>query len=282
MWQGWESQATGDVDRPIAPSPIVRYRKAHLKVAEILFDGTCANIVDADVVRHNLRAAPVRGSHCVKCYTLWLNLQDDPKHLFAKMSHTTRYEIRRAQREGLRYEFTSAPTMTDAERFFDFYDSFARSKNLKPSIIRRRVLGFLSQGVLDLSRVSSPDGRGLVWHAYVRNGQYACLLYSASLFRCENNNMATYIGRANRLHHWSDMLRFRDEGFAIYDLGGWYPGTEDQALLRINRFKESFGGKLVVRYNCDRGVTWKGSLGLWLARTMRIHKPRVDLITAFK
>jgi hypothetical protein len=85
--------------------------------------------------------------------------------------------------------------------------------------------------------------------------------------------MAAYFGRANRLHHWSDILRFRDERFAIYDFGGWYPGTHDQALLRVNLFKESFGGELVTQYNCDQGVTWKGNLGLWLARVIRVQNP---------
>src|SRR5207248_2253065 len=200
------------------------------------------------------------GSQCAKCYTLWLNLQDHAKYLLGNMSRATRSQIRRAQREGLCYEFASAPTRSWAEQFFEFYDLFARSKNLKPSVDRRRVLGFIIKGALDLSRVSSRDGRVLVWHAHLRSGRYACLLYSASLFRREAKSMAAYFGRANRLLHWSDMLRFRDEGFATYDFGGWYPGTQNQALLRVNRFKESFGGELVVQYNCDQGATWKGAL----------------------
>ena len=79
--------------------------------------------------------------------------------------------------------------------------------------------------------------------------------------------MAAYIGRANRLHHWLDVLRFRDEGFAIYDFGGWYAGRENEELLRINCFKESFGGKVVFHYKCDQGLSWKGSLALWLRRS---------------
>lgn len=215
MQETCQQPVTGGVDRRIAPSPMARYRKAHLRVAEILFDGQCGNIANTDVVRHNFGATAVRGYRCTKCYTLFLSLQDHPKHLFANMSHTTRNEIRRAQTDGFRYEFTSIPTTSEAERFFDFYDSFARSENLKPVVARRRVLGFLSQGVLDLSRVCFPDGRDLVWHAYLRSGQYASLLYSASLFRRETSSMAACIGRANRFLHWSDILRFRDEGFAI-------------------------------------------------------------------
>jgi hypothetical protein len=251
---------------PDPASPVVTYRKAQLRVAEVFFDGTGAESVD--IVRYKFRATPVCGSQYAEFYTLWLNLEGKPDFLLAQMSRVTRSQIRRAQREDLCYESASTPTRSWAEQFFEFYDSFAESKNLKSSIDRRRVLGLLSQGALDLSRISSPDGRVLVWHANLRSGKYACCLYSASLFRREVKSMAAYIGRANRLHHWCDMLRFRDEGFAIYDFGGWYPGKQNEALLRVNRFKKSFGGELILQYNCDQGITWKGVLALWLRGRM--------------
>jgi hypothetical protein len=251
---------------------VVTYRKAHLKVAEVFFDGANAfkmrRLLGAeDIVRHRFRARPIAGCQSVESYTLWLNLEDDPKYLLAKMSRATRSQIGRARKEGVRYEFTSTPTSTWAEQFLDFYELFAKSRNLK-SVDRRRLFAILSQNALDLSRVSSPDGRVLVWHANVRSGRYACCLYSASLFRAEAKSMAAYIGRANRLHHWLDVLRFRDEGFSIYDFGGWYAGRENEQLLRINRFKESFGGELVLHYNCDQALSWKGALAMWLRRSV--------------
>ena len=60
------------------------------------------------------------------------------------------------------------------------------------------------------------------------------------------------------------MLRFRDEGFSIYDLGGWYQGKDSQDQLRINCFKERFGGELVLQYNCDEPITRKGEFALWM------------------
>jgi hypothetical protein len=127
---------------PDRPSQVVTYRKAHLTVAEVLFDETFANAVDVDLVRYRFRGKPVPDSQSVKCYTLWLNLENSPKCLLANMSRTTRSQIRRAQREGFRYEFSSTPTRNWTEQFFDFYDSFARSKNLKPSVDRHRLGGF--------------------------------------------------------------------------------------------------------------------------------------------
>jgi hypothetical protein len=252
---------------PDRPSPVVTYRKAHLKVAESFFQGADAfnarGDAGVDVVRHRSCSRPVAACQSAESYTLWVNLKENPKYLLARMSRTTRSQIRRAEREDLRYEFNSRPTSTWTEQFFDFYEIFANSKKLH-SVDRRKVLAMISQSALDLSRMSTRDGRVLVWHAHLRCGAYACCLYSASLFRGESKSMAGYIGRANRLHHWYDMLRFRDEGFSVYDLGGWYPGKDNEALLRVNRFKKGFGAGLVLNYNCDQGLSWKGVIALWL------------------
>jgi hypothetical protein len=66
------------------------------------------------------------------------------------------------------------------------------------------------------------------------------------------------------------MLRFRDEGLTIYDFGGWYPGKEDIELLRINRFKEGFGGRLACEYNGDLALTWRGDMALRLRPVARV------------
>ncbi len=50
--------------------------------------------------------------------------------------------------------------------------------------------------------------------------------------------MRNAIGRGNRMLHWKDILAFKAEGKNVYDFGGWYAGQEDEALLRINQFKE--------------------------------------------
>jgi lipid II:glycine glycyltransferase (peptidoglycan interpeptide bridge formation enzyme) len=250
---------------------MITYRRASVTVAETFFDEEVA-ASSADIVRHRLAARPVPGSYqCAQSYTLWLNLKTELSSLLSKMSRATRSQIRRGQREGLCYDFNSTPSGSRTEQFFEFFDCFAKSRNL-PSVNRSRLLALRNENALDLSCMSCPDGRVLVWHAHLRTSNHACCLYSASLFRSKARHVAAYIGRANRLHHWSDMLRFRNEGLAIYDFGGWYAGDENKGLLRINRFKESFGGELVLRYDCDQAVTWKGALALALRAATRKRK----------
>src|SRR3954471_1411063 len=103
-----ETELPHDSQAPL--NRMVTYRKTHLRVAEVLFDGRCASTADVDVVRYKFRPTPVHGYECAKSYTLWLNLQDNPNHLLANMRRSTRSQIRRALGEGFSYEFTSTPT----------------------------------------------------------------------------------------------------------------------------------------------------------------------------
>jgi hypothetical protein len=189
-------------------------------------------------------------------------LQAEPTLLLGRMNRTTRYEIRRAEREGLRYEFASIPDQDWKGQFLQFLCSFEKSRGLKTAD-RAWISALFDQELLDLSRICSPTtGRPLVWHAHIRAGNTVRLTHSASLFRTQCRKEFAYFGRANRVHHWRDMLRFREEGVAIYDFGGWYSGTEDRGLLGINRFKGAFGGRIDREYNADLALTWKGDMAL--------------------
>ena len=58
------------------------------------------------------------------------------------------------------------------------------------------------------------------------------------------------------------MVRFKSAGISTYDFGGWYEGTTDHERLRINKFKEQFGGEIVKNYICEQALTLKGALFL--------------------
>jgi hypothetical protein len=87
-------------------------------------------------------------------------------------------------------------------------------------------------------------GDDMLWHERVSSSsllpvehERARLTHSASLFRIEADSAErNRIGRVNRLLHWDDMVRFQELGMRTYDLGGWYTGSRNEALLRINAF----------------------------------------------
>ena len=103
-------------------------------------------------------------------------------------------------------------------------------------------------------------GNPLVWHSYFVYGNRCRPIYSASHYRYTNDTqMRSLIGRANRWLHWQDMLKFKEIELCNYDWGGWHTGN-DSVLLKINKFKESFGGVQTTVYDARYGITLLGRL----------------------
>jgi hypothetical protein len=239
---------------------MVLYQKSHLRLAEFFYDEREAE-TRVDIVRYRFRTRPAEGCTSSDFHTLVCDLSLDPDALLGRMNEQTRHQIRRAARDGFRCEAYPRPDEWWVEQFVAAYDGFARAKGLPPAN-RERLLGLRAHGALDLSRMVSAEGRVLVWHAHIRTAGWMRLLHSASQFRGADKAEASLIGRANRLLHWLDMERCRAEGLAVYDFGGWYAGQTDEDKLRINRFKEGFGGEVVRQFNADRPNTWKGAAAL--------------------
>lgn len=254
---------------------MIQYRMGGVKVAEFHFDEPVRN-ERVDIIRYRARTEPLEKAPYEEQATVVVDLRADPDTLLANMNATTRHQIRKAAKDNLDYEYHPDPDGPCITEFVKFYDQFSKAKGISPA--NRVRLNALRVGyALNLSHVGSSDGSRLVWHAYIRNAHVARVLYSASLFRDRESEDQALIGRANRYHHWMDMLRFRDASVATYDLGGWYSGVEDEQKLRINRFKAGFGGQVVSRFNADYSRTWKGALALGLKRTPNLQRA-VDLL----
>ena len=241
----------------------IAYQRRFVRIAEY-WNSEEARLKGVDIERYFQQPHPVEGMFCRDFYTILIDLLKEPETLLAAMKRDTRYEIRRAQREGLIYEFLPGNDVAVTNEFCDFYDEFARLNN--QPMMRRAWLSLLAEsGALTLTRIADPAGGTLVWHGYHCSLERATLLYSASRFGArESSAQRNFSGRANRYQHWLDILRFKAKGLSVYDLGGWYEGVEDQKRLSINRFKEEFGGSIVHNYICERAATLKGSLFLKL------------------
>lgn len=220
---------------------------------------------EVDVVRHFHRLTPLPRA-CSVVQTILIDLAPDPEVLLAAVSKDTRYEIRRAgEKDGLEYEVVEA-TGQAVDEFAGYYAQFAALKGLPP--LSTDYLHTLARArSLDLS-VIRQEGKVLVWHAYHRGRERVRLLHSVSLYRtAEDSARRNLVGRANRYHHWQDICRFRADAIALYDFGGWYEGAKDQEKVRINAFKEEFGGTIVPTFSCQHALTVKGQLVLALQGT---------------
>ncbi len=176
----------------------------------------------------------------VDFYTKLIDLNKNESEILAGFDKDTSYEIRRAKKDKI-----YAGTEEDLFSFINFYNKFALTKKLKPigeSIFRYQEHLIVTKAVL--------DDETLVMHSYLLDdtAKRVRLLHSASLFRLENfdTNKKAVVGRANRFLHAEDMLLFKIHGYKIYDMGGYAFETEDLPLLRINNFKDGFGGELVL------------------------------------
>lgn len=248
---------------------MILIRSRWLTTAQLWFDEPLGDR-KADVIQYMQRSQPLGGARCTEFHTILIDLSQSPEVLLSRMTKDTRYEIRRAgDKDGITHASWASDSAEALPRFCEFFDRFAASKHLPPA--NGRYLSLLAEGgQLDLSCARDAEGRELVWHAYYRGATRVRLMHSASLFReAADNAFRNLVGRANRYLHWQDMLRFRNEGIRIYDLGGWYAGQTDEEKLRINKFKEEFGGGRVRNYNCVMPVTVRGRFAFALKRLLR-------------
>jgi hypothetical protein len=248
---------------------MIIYRdKGLLKGVVCLDEETSDQRVDRIVFMH--RSKPVPGAYCEEMKTLFVDLNRSADELFAGLDKTTAYEIRRARdKDGVHCETLDAANPRILDEFWNFFQEFSSVMNYEsPGERGRRWLEQLQEaGYLDLSIVKNKDALPLAYHAYYRVGNRARLLHACSLHKAsENTGERAFIGRANRCLFWHDMLRLKEAGFAVYDLGGWYGKTDDKQMLGVNKFKEGFGGEVVPTYNCNLGCTLKGRLALWIKK----------------
>lgn len=236
------------------------------RFGDIYFGEESVASAEVDIIRHFHRATPLPGVPCSAMQTIVIDLAPHPDVLLAAVSKDTRYEIRRAaDKDGLEYNVVEA-TPEAVNEFAGYYAQFAALKRLPP-LSSDYLHALAGMRALDLSVVRQ-KGEVLVWHAYYRGRERVRLLHSVSLYRTtEASARRNLVGRANRYHHWQDMCRFRADAIALYDLGGWYEGARDQEKVRINAFKEEFGGTIVPTFTCQQPVTVKGRLMLALHGT---------------
>ena len=248
---------------------MIVYCKSRIRIAEMHFNEKGAP-PPVDVVRYRFRTEPMEGGRSAELHTILIDLTQDQDQLLAGMNDNTRHQIRKGGRSELTVEFSEKPDLARTEEFFAFWREFALLKGM-PDVNRDRLLGMREHGALALSRVRDQGGETLVWHCYVYTKEWTRLVYSASLFRKEADKARTTLtGIANRYLHWQDMLRFREMGLTTYDMGGWYAGQTNGAKLKINYFKEGFGGAVVPVFTTDLGITLKGSLAIRL-RDLKIR-----------
>jgi len=241
----------------------VYYRKWFIRVSELWFDGKgCPS--DSDIVRYMHVPDRVEGALCDEWYTLVISLSSNEDEILKSMDDGTRYEIRRSlTKDDLRYQHVCPSNVEDVREFMAAYEREMVPQNGASRLVPERLVRMAEVGLLDLSTMKDNAGHTLSWHVHVVTAGIARLFYSVSATSTINDQQQKNLrGRANRLHHWMDMLRFRNAGYAKYDFGGYCPETADAKKSQISRFKRGFGGQVAVTYNCVYPLTVTGKIAL--------------------
>lgn len=171
--------------------------------------------------------------------TLLVDLDRSPEEIMDGFKPRTRSFVRQAERLG-----AVAGIETDRGHFIRSYNRFARSRGLAP-LGPHHVLA--RAGPTLVTRVTM-GGRVLVMRGYLVDreiGRARNLVSCTAEQESEDPESKRLIGMAHRFLVHADMLRLRAEGMRIYDFGGYAVGTSDPKLASINRFKDSFGGRVV-------------------------------------
>jgi len=247
---------------------VVRVPSRWVRIAEVWF--AAAPLPHADLLVARQWREPAWSGHAQPKHTLIVDLAQDEALRLAACSKDTQYQIRRAStKDRLESEFLNAPGPARRAAFADFYDAFAALKELPPCD-RGHLRALDEAGGLALS-AATQDGQTLVWHSYVVAGTRARLLHSASRHRASADSaFRALTGRANRWLHWRDMALLAQAGCREYDFGGWYAGHSEEARLKINAFKQEFGGTPRCEHDGMAALSWRGRLYL-AVRQLRGH-----------
>jgi hypothetical protein len=208
-----------------------------------------------------------------------MDLTLEPDVLLSNMRKNTSREIRNAQdRDGLSCSINPTPSEGEVEDYAKFYDANPRTQDQEP-LERDRLRALAKVGLVHIAQVLDAEGVILAQHCLLCHRGAGTIQLSSlvSLHHGEaNKNQGSAIGRANRWLFYREFLFYKERGFLIYDLNGWYAGTEDEKRLRINLFKEGFRGRILYGYDCEEPVSIRGKIYLMLqAVKRRLFQPEV-------
>lgn len=201
--------------------------------------------------------------------TLVIDLDRDPDDILAAMHEKWRYNIRLAERKGVKVYIAGERDAGALDVFWDLLqetterDRFrAHGKEYYRSMLEALAGAPATDGkTRPVARFvfAEHDGRVLAANLMVYFGRTATYLHGASS-RARRELMAPH------LLHWTAMLDAKAWTYGRYDFWGVAPeGAEDHPWAGITRFKRGFGGRYLEypgTYDVPLDRTWYGLYAL--------------------
>jgi Acetyltransferase (GNAT) domain len=199
----------------------------------VVFNDFSNGSAEQDRTIGGVRFAHVETGRWFGVGTFVLDLSEGLDVLWARMYPKERNECRKAQKGGVRVEFSTQPLADQMDVFFELYGRMARERGLEKP--RRKVLQrMFAAGNLLMVQCVDSRGRSLAANLVYLDGDYGYYLYGARSHQAP--------GGAGRYAHWETIRKLKKVGCSWYDLG--LVASLDSSD-GIYWFKKSFGGAFV-------------------------------------
>ncbi len=245
------------------------YQSRFMTRGEVWFDAE-PDDAPVDWIYYRQRSSPLARGKWKRFHTRLIDLGKTPAELRAEMDAKTARRISAAEEEDrLWCERCDSKDTQLLDEVEEMWNQFAISQHTP--VLEREWLDQISKaGALDVVAARDPFGNLLAYHLVLLTPKRARQLIAISPYKAVPSvAWRKAVSRANCLIHWHNFRVFREQGIHEFDFGGWYPGTTDIRLLGINRFKQSFGGRVVRQYEGKQAVTARGWLLLEAARILQ-------------
>lgn len=201
-------------------------------------------------------------------FTLVNDLAQDEEEIYSKISKNYRYEIRRAEKEGILYSIIDKSYTSLKDEIILFkqtYEKMFQTKGMNNRFNLKLVEeGLKKDNILITKAYSSTNERCFIYHAYLVDGQSAMLMYSTStLADADDKELINMVGWANKYLHWKDMCYFKALDYKRYEWGGI---GNPENLSGIAKFKKMFGGEVVCYNNYLKAVSPLGLIYLAIVK----------------
>ncbi len=221
--------------------PIIKNKISVFPVRDVLFEfeSNAGNMISFKKYRHldNSIKKPV------------FTIKRAESTLYIDLTNNSNEEIKRNFRNNYRSDIKKAGEMDINCKFGNYVHEFYAvylllHKNKKLPVLSKSIFESIMEYAYFSIAILNDEILCAHCHIFNKERNHIRLLASASNRFCDNINK-NVIAAANKLLTAEDISFFKNEGFHIYDFGGFAVGKVDQEMEGINRFKKGFGGNIL-------------------------------------
>ncbi len=202
--------------------------------------------------------------------TNWLDITKTEEELLAGMRKATRYEIKQAQKLGIK--ITSSQDSADMDEFYDLQMETAR---------RHKFVPFGREFLKEQFRVFAADNQAVLYTAWQDSVKLA---YAMVIFYGQEANYHYGAGSQEGrkypgayLIQWEAIKEAKKREIKRYNFWGVAPeGEESHRFYGVSVFKRGFGGQDVAYLHArDLVIDWPRYFGNWAIESFRRRTRRV-------